>query len=154
MGDTDGGEALELWWDAEPIMSIQRLDARRLPESQPVPGALATLVSGLLDDQRVRGLVEGDRYALIRVPRGMRNFEWVRAMDGRTLPVMRDPEDGRYARIPTLVGGARAGAGVGGSAVAAPVVAAAVAAAWAHQQLESTMTAIPTPQLGWQPQPN
>lgn len=141
-GTEPGGEALELWWDAQPIMSIQRLDARQLPASRPVPGTLATLVSGLLDDQRIRNLVDGDRYALIRVPSGMRRFEWVRAMDGRTLPVMRDPNDGRYARIPTLVGGARAGAGVGSTAVAAPVVAAAVAAAWAHQQLESTMTAI------------
>jgi hypothetical protein len=141
-GPDAGNEALELWWDANPIMSIERLDDRQLPASKPVPGALATLLSDLLDDQRIRHLVEGDRYALIKVPRSMRGHDWVRAMDGRTLPLLRDPDNGRFARIPTLAGGAGAGAGVGAAATTAPVVAAAVAAAWAHQQLESTMTAM------------
>ena len=118
-----------------PLLSIERLDARALPARQPIPGAMAELLSGLLDDERVMDLLRGERFAVVRVPAAIRGDRWVQAADGTRLAVKRGA-GGRISGIPVLVGGAGTGAAVG----VAPVVAGAVAAVWAHQQIESKMS--------------
>jgi hypothetical protein len=132
---TQDPEALELYWNATPLLSIERLDARALPARQPIPGALAELLSGLLDDERVMDLLRGERFAVVRVPAAIRGDRRVQAADGTRLAVKRGA-GGRISGIPVLVGGAGTGAAVG----VAPVVAGAVAAVWAHQQIESKMS--------------
>lgn len=139
--DHKESKAVELWWGLNPVMSIERLDARRLPASTPVPGALGELVSRLLDDEAVRQVLTGEKFALVKLPAGSRARDFVRTVDGRTVPIVRHGS-GRFGRLGTVIGGTGAGAGVGAVAASAPAVAAAVGAAWAHQQLESTMTAM------------
>ena len=131
-GDEVGPDAdLALWWDERPVMTLTRLDDRELPSITPVAGSVSTLLAGFLDDPKVRDLLAGDRFAVVRVPDALRSHGWVRRVDGQTVSVLRDPA-GRFAGFPTLIGGA-------GAAVVAPAVAAAVVAAFAQNQLESTM---------------
>ena len=139
--DQDGVAAVELWWELSPVVSIERLGDRNLPASVPVRGALGELVARLLDDETVRQVLAGERFALVRLPAGSRARDFVRTVDGRTVPIVRDAS-GRFGKLGTVVGGTGAGAGFGTVVATAPAVAGAVAAAWAHQQLTSTMTAM------------
>ena len=81
-----GHAALELWWETKPIMSIERLEARPV-RSEPVSGTLSSLVSHLLDDERIHDLLMGDRYAMVKVPRHLSDTSWMRTLEGATMPV-------------------------------------------------------------------
>jgi hypothetical protein len=140
-GSSQATSAVELWWRSTSLISVERLDERDLPASVSVPGALGELVSRLLDDETVRQLLSGERFALVRLPPGSRARDLVKTADGRTVPIVRGGS-GKFGRLGTVVRGTGTGAGVGAVVATAPAVAAAVGAAWAHQQLASTMIAM------------
>lgn len=133
--------ALELWWESRAVMSVSRISDRDLPEVRPVGGAIGEFVAHVLDDATVRQMLSGERFALVRLPRGYRASDFVRTVDGRSVSVVRDA-GGKFGRLPTVVTGAGTGAGIGTAVAAAPAIAAAVGAAWAHQQLSTAMTSI------------
>jgi len=129
-------DVLELWWEERPVVSIQRLAVSPIG-SEPVSGAMGSLISQLLDDERIRGLVAGERYAMVKVPRHLGNTSWMRTVEGVSLPVLRD-STGRIRGLAPIVAGSTGATFV----AAAPVIAGALAAAWAQHQLASTMTAV------------